>query len=192
MRLFVNRFVDLSYFCKTQFFCVKHLVFFFIATLFALSSCSVFDLQSKARHAYLNKVPVNEFSVDVRAEKTVVYEPQPDVSDLALLPENICETNQSPQQINTVQDKASDYSAKTIPAVVFVRDFEKTFRTRARAHSADDSFSIDPATLLIWVLVVAIILALLGYLLPVLWTVLIYTLAVVLIIMAILFVVSNL
>ncbi len=73
-----------------------------------------------------------------------------------------------------------------------LRDFNKTFRAQAKAQPANDHQSLDPVTLLIWVLVIAAILALLGYLVPVLWDVVILVLCVMLIIFLILFVSSNL
>ena len=78
-----------------------------------------------------------------------------------------------------------------VKSIDVLRDFNKTFRTQAKAQHANDHQSIDPVTLLIWVLVIAVILALLGYLIPVLWNVVILVLCVMLIIFLILFVASN-
>jgi len=78
-----------------------------------------------------------------------------------------------------------------VKSIDVLRDFNKTFRTQAKAQSANDHQSIDPVTVLIWVLVIAVILALLGYFVQALWTVLIFILIIALVFFLITFVASN-
>lgn len=162
-----------------------------LASILVLSGCSVFDLQSRAKHSHLNKVPVNG-TTSVSTHNTPYL--AMDSKDTAVI-EMISEPDQIIVSEETFQKPSANTVAKRkvnpVKSIDVLRDFKKTFRAQAKAQPANDHQSIDPVTLLIWVLVIAVVLALLGYLIPVLWNVLIFVLLVVLLVMAILFVAGN-
>ena len=171
---------------------MKKTTLILLASILVLSGCSVFDLQSRAKHAHLNKVPVNEttsvsthnnpyLAIDAKDTAAIEMISKPDpiiASD---------EPDQKPAE-NTVAKR----KVNPVKSIDVLRYFNKTFKAQAKAQPANDHQSLDPVTLLIWVLVIAAILALLGYLVPVLWDVVILVLCVMLIIFLILFVSSNL
>lgn len=171
---------------------MKKLTLILLASILVLSGCSVFDLQSRAKHSHLNKVPVNgTTSVSTHNNPYLAT----DLKDSAVIevisePDQIYALNEPDRKPaeNTVAKRNVD----PVKSNDVFRDFNKIFRTQAKAQPANDHQSIEPGTLLLWVLAIAVILILLGYLAPVLWTVVIFALLVLLIIIAILFVASNL
>jgi len=171
---------------------VKKTTLILLASILVLSGCSVFDLQSRAKHSHLNKVPVNG-TASVSTHNNA-YQAM-NSNDTAVI-EIISESNPVIASDEPDRKPAANTVAKRkvnpVKNIDVLRDFNKTFRAQAKAQPANDHQSLDPVTLLIWVLVIAAILALLGYLVPVLWDVVILVLCVMLIIFLILFVSSNL
>jgi len=170
---------------------VKKSALILLAAIFIFSGCSVFDLQSRARHSHLNKVPVNETtSFYIHNNPDLAMNPV-DTAENEMIPKPnqfvvSGETDQKPAE-NTISKRRVN-PAKSMD---LFRDFKKTFSAQAKAPTANDHQSIDPVTLLIWVLVIAVILALLGYFVEILWTVLIFVLIVALVFFIISFVASN-
>lgn len=168
---------------------MKKIWFILIVIAFSLGSCTLFDLQSRAKHAHLNKVPVNE-SV---AEKTVIVEPNIEI----LSPEVVSDNIVLPESKPVIESRNSEPVAVSNPMFhqvqkkVAVRHLTSAFRAHVKSHKALSEQYIDPVTLLLWVLVIAVILALLGYLLPNLWTIFIGLLLVVLIIMVIIYLAGS-
>lgn len=171
---------------------MKKTTLILLASILVLSGCSVFDLQSRAKHSHLNKVPVNG-TASVSTHNNA-YQAM-NSNDTAVI-EIISESNPVIASDEPDRKPAANTVAKRkvnpVKNIDVLRDFNKTFRAQAKAQPANDHQSLDPVTLLIWVLVIAAILALLGYLVPVLWDVVILVLCVMLIIFLILFVSSNL
>lgn len=166
---------------------MKNSTFILIAALLILSSCSVFDFQSRAKHSHLNLVPVNESvtaislnepDVNLNVEDVVLADVIPE-QDLLEIPAN--------KEFEPIVKAQPQRFAKPFRTPSVIRDFNKAFKAQARANPASENQSIDIVTLLIWVLVIAVILALLGVLIPDLWSVFIGLLLVVLIVMAIIY-----
>ncbi len=162
-----------------------------LAAILVLSGCSVFDLQSRAKHSYLNKVPANEttsVATQSESEQTTVINDTV-VNEIFSEPEVLISENETCQK--SAEKTVSKRKVNPLRSMDVIRDFNKTFRAQANAQSAKDHQNIDPVTLLIWVIVIAVILVLLGYLLPVLWNVVIIVLLLLLLFMAISFVAMN-
>lgn len=168
---------------------MKKIWFILIVIAFSLGSCTLFDLQSRAKHAHLNKVPVNE-SV---AENTVIVEPNIEI----LSPEVVSDNIVLPESKPVIESRNSEPVAVSNPMFhqvqkkVAVRHLTSAFRAHVQSQKATSEQSIDPVTLLVWVLIIAVILALLGMLIPNLLEVFIGLLLVVLIVMAILYLAGS-
>ncbi|HBG71166.1 MAG: hypothetical protein A2W93_12510 [Bacteroidetes bacterium GWF2_43_63] len=166
---------------------MKNSTFILIAALLILSSCSVFDFQSRAKHAHLNKVPVNESVTAIDIDEPDVNLNVENVVLADVLPEQDMLEMPDYKESEPIVKAEPQRFAKPFKTPSVIRDFKKAFKAQAKANSASENQSIDIVTLLIWVLVIAVILALLGFLLPNLWSVFIGLLLVVLIVMAIIY-----
>jgi len=161
--------------------------------MLVLSSCSVFNLRDKAQHAHLNKVPVNDNVTVAQANPEEIS--QPDEIDVHLLAkaEHVTTAPEQPAPVLNIPAKNTNLVKAT--KQVAKRMIGNTLNHGSKANfvnkTAETDQNIDPVTLLIWVLVIAVILALLGFLIPTLLEVFIGLLVVVLIIMAIIYLAGS-
>lgn len=170
---------------------MKKIWFLLLVFVMALGSCTMFDLQSRAKHAHLNKVPVNESVESNIAHFETMAEviPSEDVSDNVVIPESkpAVEISKSKTPVVAVSNPMFHQVQKNAS----VRQLTSAFRAHVKSQKATSEQSIDPVTLLVWVLIIAVILALLGMLIPNLLEVFIGLLLVVLIVMAIMYLAGS-
>ncbi len=161
--------------------------------MLVLSSCSVFNLRDKAQHAHLHKVPVNEnvLTADVTPEEIS----QPDELDVHLpaKAEHVTTAPEQPEPVLNVPAKKVNpvKATKQIAKKVIGSTLHQGSKAKISKQTAESERNIDPVTLLIWVLVIAVLLALLGFLIPSLLEIFIGLLLVVLIIMAIIYLAGS-
>jgi len=170
---------------------VKKTTLILLASILVLSGCSVFDLQSRAKHSHLNKVPVNGTASVSTHNNAYQAMNSNDTAVIEIISESDPVIASDEPDMKPAANTVSKRKVNPVKSIDVLRDFNKTFRTQAKAQSANDHQSIDPVTVLIWVLVIAVILALLGYFVQALWTVLIFILIIALVFFLITFVASN-
>ena len=175
------------------FFAVKKIAYILIVSMLVLSSCSVFNLRDKSQHAHLNKVPVNEKVLVAEVNPEEISQPaEIDVQKLAKVDHVTTAPEQPKPVLNLPVKKVNPVKAtKQIAKNVIGRTVHQGSKASTVNKTAEADQNIDIVTLLIWVLVISVILALLGVLIPTLWEVFIGLLLVVLIIMAIMYLAGS-
>lgn len=169
----------------------KALVLLFVSLLI-FTGCSIFDAQSRAKHSYLKKVPVNE-SV---SGAPIFLAKQNNLIDIDTITPIINVENTSVSSVeNSINKKENisknNLSNKNLNSAVKLKSLNKLGRLQAKSAFDNKTQYIDPVTLLIWVLVVTVILAVLGYFIPVFLDILIFVLLATLLVLAIIFVLNN-
>jgi hypothetical protein len=169
----------------------KALVLLFVSLLI-FTGCSIFDAQSRAKHSYLKKVPVNE-SV---SGAPIFLAKQNNLIDIDSITPIINVENTSVSSVeNSINKKENisknNLSNKNLNSAVKLKSLNKLGRLQAKSAFDNKTQYIDPVTLLIWVLVVTVILAVLGYFIPVFLDILIFVLLATLLVLAIIFVLNN-
>ena len=169
----------------------KALVLLFVSLLI-FTGCSIFDAQSRAKHSYLKKVPVNE-SV---SGAPIFLAKQNNLIDIDTITPIINVENTSVSSVeNSINKKENisknNLSNKNLNSAVKLKSLNKLGRLQAKSAFDNKTQYIDPVTLLIWVLVVTVILAVFGYFIPVFLDILIFVLLATLLVLAIIFVLNN-
>jgi hypothetical protein len=145
-----------------------------------------------ARHAHLNKVPVN--STQTVADKDIpepthisddaiasFVEPQTDVAPVEKA-EVVADDNKKTANNNRIERIINKVKSRQLPTA---------FKSQAKAQQSEDQNYIDPVTLLIWVVVIALILIILGVVIPGILDIVLALLLVLLLVMAILYLAGS-
>lgn len=143
-----------------------------------------------ARHAYLNKVPVNSTQtvadvvvpepIDTPEDAIINFtEPKSDVASTEVVVEKNTPTTANSHRLERIIDKVQNKHLTT------------AFKSQAKAHVSEDQNYIDPVTLLVWVVVIALILIILGVVIPGILDIVLALLLVMLLVMAILYLAGN-
>lgn len=143
-----------------------------------------------ARHSYLNKVPVN--SVQTFAEKDI---PEPaDIPDDAIVSYVEPQTDVAPVDEVVVSNKKETVNNRRIERLVNKvqsRQLPTAFKSQAKAQISEHENYIDPVTLLVWVVVIALILIILGVVIPGILDIVLALLLILLLVMAIMYLAGS-
>jgi len=166
---------------------MKKIIYILIVSMLAFSSCTLFDLQSRAKHTHLNKVPVNDpLIVNIHDDFAIADQEDLPVAIIEKKANKPAPDVEPAMDFSEIQRKAAPIF-RSIEKKASLRHLNTAFKAQVSSKPASENQSIDIGELLIWVLIFAVILAVLSYLLPGLISLFIGLLIVVLIVMAIVY-----
>ncbi|PLW91900.1 MAG: hypothetical protein C0592_13480 [Marinilabiliales bacterium] len=172
-------------------------LFVLLAGILVLGSCRVVNFSDNAQHKHLRKVAVDtpdpvikKLNPDITPDHTMDYtdlnaDEEADLSIETEIDITADASDNSEQKPDNQQTKVSHKPAKLLSI------FTGVPKTIASIAPEEDSY-VDPATILIWALIIVLILALLAVLVPQLLDLIIGLLIVVLIVVLILYLANNL
>lgn len=167
---------------------------FLIILLAFFGSCDIIKFNDNPQHTHLRKVAVDSPDVVISKDINSHNITESDLESINIISSNqIAETPLNIENIeikNDIEVKNNHKSPLSSPKKI-LNKFTQNFRNTAKIN---DNFknSIDPATLLIWVLIAVLILALLAILIPSILDIIIALLFIILVVMLILYLANSL